>query len=125
MTVNDGMPEWVASRVARILNREGKAVKDSRVLVLGVAYKQDIDDYRESPALRVIERLEVRGARVSYFDPWVPRYCYKGTENHSLPHLTAEAIASAILFWSLVLTPTLITHLYNATPKPFLTQRMP
>ncbi|HIY82932.1 nucleotide sugar dehydrogenase [Rubneribacter sp.] len=95
MTVNDGMPEWVASRVARILNREGKAVKDSRVLVLGVAYKQDIDDYRESPALRVIERLEVRGARVSYFDPWVPRYCYKGTENHSLPHLTAEAIASA------------------------------
>ena len=61
MTVNDGMPEWVASRAARILNREGKAMRGSKALVLGVAYKQDIDDYRESPALRVIERLE-RGA---------------------------------------------------------------
>ena len=69
MTVNDGMPEWVASRAARILNRAGKATMGSRVLVLGVAYKQDIDDYRESPALRVIERLEERGAEVSYYDP--------------------------------------------------------
>lgn len=95
MTVNDGMPEWVASRVARILNRAGKAVNGSRVLVLGVAYKQDIDDYRESPALRVIERLESRGAEVSYYDPWVPRYRYKGEERSSISQLSAEAIASA------------------------------
>ena len=95
MTVNDGMPEWVASRVARILNRAGKAVNGSRVLVLGVAYKQDIDDYRESPALRVIERLESRGAEVSYYDPWVPRYRYKGEERSSIPQLSAETIASA------------------------------
>lgn len=95
MTVNDGMPEWVASRVARILNRDGKAVRGSKVLVLGVAYKQDIDDYRESPALRVIERIEARGAEVSYFDPWVPRYRYKGEEKSSIPQLSAEAIASA------------------------------
>jgi len=95
MTVNDGMPEWVASRVARILNRDGKAVRGSKVLVLGVAYKQDIDDYRESPALRVIERIEARGAEVSYFDPWVPRYRYKDEEKNSIPQLSAEAIASA------------------------------
>lgn len=97
MTVNDGMPEWVASRAARILNRAGKAMMGARVLVLGVAYKQDIDDYRESPALRVIERLEERGAEVAYFDPWVPRYRYKDAERVSIPGLSAEAIASADL----------------------------
>lgn len=97
MTVNDGMPEWVASRAARILNRSGKAMMGARVLVLGVAYKQDIDDYRESPALRVIERLEERGAEVSYYDPWVPRYRYKGAERESIPELAAEAVSSADL----------------------------
>lgn len=95
MTVNDSMPEWVASRVARILNRVGKAAMGAKVLVLGVAYKQDIDDYRESPALRVIECLEERGAEVSYFDPWVPRYRYKESTKESIPDLSAEAIASA------------------------------
>ena len=97
MTVNDSMPEWVASRAARILNRAGKAMKGAKVLVLGVAYKQDIDDYRESPALRVIERLEERGAEVSYFDPWVPRYRHKDDERESIPELTAEAIVAADL----------------------------
>ena len=97
MTVNDGMPEWVASRAARILNRSGKAMMGARVLVLGVAYKQDIDDYRESPALRVIERLEERGAEVSYYDPWVPRYRHKGAERESIPELSAEAVSSADL----------------------------
>lgn len=78
MTVNDGMPEWVASRAARILNQHQKAMNGSKVLVLGVAYKQDIDDYRESPALRVIERVEARGANVEYYDPWVSEYTYRG-----------------------------------------------
>lgn len=95
MAVNDGMPEWVASRAARILNRHGKAMQDANVLVLGVAYKQDIDDYRESPALRVIERLETRGANVSYYDPWVPQYWYKGETRKSISELSAEAITSA------------------------------
>ncbi|MBC2889915.1 nucleotide sugar dehydrogenase [Gordonibacter massiliensis (ex Traore et al. 2017)] len=97
MTVNDSMPEWVASRAARILNRAGKAMWGAKVLVLGVAYKQDIDDYRESPALRVIERLEERGAEVFYYDPWVPRYRYKEDAKESIPDLSAEAIASADL----------------------------
>ena len=97
MTVNDGMPEWVASRAARILNQSGKAMMGAKVLVLGVAYKQDIDDYRESPALRVIERLEERGAEVSYYDPWVPRYRHKDAERESIPELAAEAVSSADL----------------------------
>ena len=97
MTVNDGMPEWVASRAARILNQSGKAMMGAKVLVLGVAYKQDIDDCRESPALRVIERLEERGAEVSYCDPWVPRYRHKDAERESIPELAAEAVSSADL----------------------------
>ena len=95
MTVNDGMPEWVASRAARILNEHGKAMNGAKVLVLGVAYKQDIDDYRESPALRVIERVKARGAKVSYYDPWVPQCRYKGETMESTPDLSADAIASA------------------------------
>lgn len=95
MTVNDGMPEWVASRAARILNKHRKAMNGAKVLVLGVAYKQDIDDYRESPALRVIERIEARGAEVFYFDPWVSEYTYKGKTEYSISELTAEVVASA------------------------------
>ena len=97
MTVNDSMPEWCASRAARILNDAGKAANGAKVLVLGVAYKQDIDDYRESPALRLIERLELRGCDVSYFDPWVSEYRHKGETRQSIPELTAEALESADL----------------------------
>ncbi len=95
MTVNDGMPEWCASRTARILNDAGKAAKGAKVLVLGVAYKQDIDDYRESPALRLIERLEVRSMDVSYYDPWIPEYKYKGESRLSIPELSAAALEEA------------------------------
>lgn len=97
MTVNDGMPEWCASRAARILNEQGKAANGARVLVLGVAYKQDIDDYRESPALRLIERLEKRGCSVSYYDPWVPRYEYHESERSSMLELTPNSISDADL----------------------------
>lgn len=95
MTVNDGMPEWVASRAARILNKHHKSMNGAKVLVLGVAYKQDIDDYRESPALRVIDRIKARGAKVSYYDPWVSQYTYKGTTENSISALTADVIADA------------------------------
>ena len=97
MTVNDGMPEWCASRAARILNDHGKAANGSKILVLGVAYKQDIDDYRESPALRLIERMEVRGMEVSYYDPWVPSYKFKGKVRKSISELTARAVEEADL----------------------------
>lgn len=97
MMVNDRMPEYCVDRAARILNEQSKALKGSNVLVLGVAYKQDIDDYRESPALRVIDILESRGAHVSYFDPWVSEYRYKGKSAESISALTPEALHQADL----------------------------
>ena len=66
------MPEYVVQRVAEALNSEKKALNGSRVHVFGMAYKRDVDDMRESPALDIIELLERRGATVSYTDPYVP-----------------------------------------------------
>ena len=70
--INSEMPEYVCARVADALNQKEKSVKGSRILVIGVTYKRDIDDVRESPALDILRILESRGARVSYNDPYVP-----------------------------------------------------
>ena len=83
--INDRMPEYTVERASKILNKNKKALNGAKVLILGVAYKQDIDDYRESPALRVIEVLKHEGAEVSFYDPWVPEYkdkneVFKGIE---------------------------------------------
>ncbi|SMP66241.1 UDP-N-acetyl-D-glucosamine dehydrogenase [Sphaerochaeta associata] len=90
MMINDRMPEYTVERASKILNRFRKALNGSKVLVLGVAYKQDIDDYRESPALKVIEILERQGAEVTYYDPWVAEYRYKGRAVQGLKELTKE-----------------------------------
>lgn len=95
MMINDRMPEYCVERAGKILNRFRKALNGSKVLVLGVAYKQDIDDYRESPALRVIEELQKEGAQTVYFDPWVKEYHYKGKTYQSEPKLTEELVESA------------------------------
>lgn len=97
MMVNDRMPEYCSERANKILNRDKKAMNGSKILILGVAYKQDIDDYRESPALEVIEELEKEKADVVYFDPFVSEYRYKGEVKTSEPELTAELIESADL----------------------------
>jgi UDP-N-acetyl-D-glucosamine dehydrogenase len=70
--INSQMPAFVVEKVAHALNLDRKAVNGSKVLVLGVAYKRDIDDVRESPALDVIRLLEDRGAEVSFHDPFIP-----------------------------------------------------
>ena len=95
MMINDRMPEYVQERTAKILNRFQKALNGSKILVLGVAYKQDIDDYRESPAIRVIEELEKHGANVLYYDPYVSSYEEHGVTKVGEPKLTEELIASA------------------------------
>lgn len=74
MMINDRMPEYTVERSGKILNRYKKALNGSKVLVLGVAYKQDIDDYRESPAIKVIEEFEKTGAEISFYDPFIPKY---------------------------------------------------
>ncbi|MBE0688630.1 MAG: nucleotide sugar dehydrogenase [Anaerolineae bacterium] len=70
--INTSMPVYVVNKVADALNDDGKAVRGSRVLVLGAAYKRDVDDVRESPALDVIQLLQQKGADVVYHDPYVP-----------------------------------------------------
>ena len=89
--INAEMPEYWVARVADRLNDQGKAVRGSTVLVLGVAYKKDIDDIRESPALDVIRLLEQRGAIVKYHDPHVPQLHEDGVELESIP-LTADML---------------------------------
>lgn len=98
MVINDGQPEYCVERAMHILNRESKAINGARVLVLGVAYKQDIDDYRESPAIRVIRELRKVGADVSYYDPWVKEFHdMYGESGESIPELTAEVLEDADL----------------------------
>ena len=92
--LNTEMPLFWVRKVAEALNDQGKAVKGSAVLVLGVAYKRDIDDIRESPALDIIRLLEGHGARVAYSDPHVPCFSENGHEFRSVP-LTPQAVAAA------------------------------
>jgi len=70
--VNTAMPQYVVHRVAEALNDQGKPIKGSRICILGVAYKKNVDDPRESPALEILELLKKRGAFLSYNDPYIP-----------------------------------------------------
>ncbi|HEY8257319.1 MAG TPA: nucleotide sugar dehydrogenase [Gemmatimonadales bacterium] len=90
--LNTEMPLFWVRKAAEALNSRGKAVRGAKVLVLGVAYKRDIDDLRESPALDIIRLLEGQGATVSYHDPHVPSFSEDGHEFHSVP-LTPELVA--------------------------------
>ncbi len=92
--INSEMPAVVVRKVAQALNEEKKAVNGSRILVLGVAYKRDIDDMRESPALDVIRLLEDQGAKVAYHDPHVPHFREDGHEHKSV-ELTDKEITNA------------------------------
>ena len=94
MMINDQMPEYCVERASKILNRHAKAMNGAKVLVVGVAYKQDIDDYRESPALRVIEVLKREMANVEFYDPWISEYKYKGEKYQGLKEISPEIIAS-------------------------------
>jgi UDP-N-acetyl-D-glucosamine dehydrogenase len=89
--INSQMPDFVVEKVAHALNDVCRAVKGSRILVVGVAYKKDIDDIRESPALDVIKLLEGRGAEVAYHDPFIPTFIEDGHPRTGVP-LTAEEL---------------------------------
>jgi UDP-N-acetyl-D-glucosamine dehydrogenase len=91
--LNTEMPEFWVRKLSEALNSQGKAVQGASVLVLGVAYKRDIEDIRESPALDIIRLLEGQGTRVSYFDPHVPRFREDGREFRSV-ELTPERVAA-------------------------------
>lgn len=82
--INDSMPEFVLDNVMKILNKNKKALNGAKILLMGVAYKNDIDDYRESPAFKVIELLEKNGADLYINDPYCPVSKYKDKEYHSV-----------------------------------------
>jgi UDP-N-acetyl-D-glucosamine dehydrogenase len=87
--VNGSMPHHVVKRVGEALNSRRKSVRGAKVLVLGVAYKSDIDDVRESPSLDIMELLEKQGARVEYCDPLVPKLRHGGEILRSRPFRAA------------------------------------
>jgi len=91
--INSQMPDYVVEKVSHALNADRKPVNGSKILVLGVAYKPDIDDVRESPALDVIRLLEERGATVSFHDPFIPSVREDGHIRHGVD-LTPEIVAA-------------------------------
>jgi UDP-N-acetyl-D-glucosamine dehydrogenase len=99
--INQGMPSHIVQRVARWLDGHGRTLRDARVLILGVAFKPNVDDPRHSPAERVIELLLERGARVRYHDPYVPAFSVGGDVFHQAREtlhsvaLTDEELAGA------------------------------
>ena len=90
--INSGMPTFVKDTITNALNRYGKAMKGSSVLILGVAYKKDIDDVRESPALDVLVLLETAGAAVDFFDPYVTDIVIDGKTKTGLTELKNESL---------------------------------
>ena len=92
--INTGMPRYVVDIIQDALNNHEKPIKGSRILVLGTAYKPDIDDLRESPALDVIGLLKQKGAHVSYHDPFVPRIRHDGWTQECVPDLM-QAVQNA------------------------------
>lgn len=94
MMINDKMPEYCVERASKVLNRHKKALNGSKVLVLGVAYKQDIDDYRESPAIDVINVLKGNGADVDFYDPFITEYKDNGEIFKGIEKIDEGIIAS-------------------------------
>lgn len=93
MMINDKMPEYCVERAMRILNEHKKALNGAKVLVLGVAYKQDIDDYRESPAIPVIDILKENGAEVEFYDPYISSFKENGVVMEGIPSIDENIIA--------------------------------
>jgi len=89
--INTGMPRYVVNKVQDALNEHGLPLKDSKILVIGAAYKPDVDDIRESPSLDIIGLLRKKGAQVSYHDPFIPRISHEDWSLESVPNLIESA----------------------------------
>jgi UDP-N-acetyl-D-glucosamine dehydrogenase len=120
--VNENMPYWCLGKVVRALNAHERALKGSKLLVLGVAYKADIDDTRESPALKLIELLQAEGADVAYHDPHVPALPDHGLRSAPLEIDGADCVVivtahSGIDYDDIVERARLVVDLRNATGR--------
>ncbi len=130
--INSHMPDFVVEKVARALNEDRKPVNGSRVLVIGIAYKRDIDDVRESPALDVIRLLEEQGAEVAFHDPYVPSFREDGTIRHGVELTTRmlESVDAVVIvtdhrvldYQSVVDHATLVVDTRNATANVLRTK---
>jgi UDP-N-acetyl-D-glucosamine dehydrogenase len=96
--INTRMPYYVVNKTVEALNRKGKSIRGARVLVLGIAYKKDIDDQRESPSLKIIDEITRKGANVCYNDPYILRTSglrkYPGLNLKSVPMTTKRLKSS-------------------------------
>src|SRR6266704_4791335 len=88
--VNTSIPHYVVERIGKVLNDRSRSIRDSKILILGVAYKKDVDDVRESPALEIMEILQAKGAVLSYSDPYIPRL-------HKMRHYDFSLMSSVSL----------------------------
>lgn len=95
MMINDKMPEYCVERVSHMLNRVKKSLNGAKVLQLGIAYKPDIDDFRESPAIDVFEIMKGMGADVTFYDPWVKDFVYRKGSYKSAEALTEELVRAS------------------------------
>lgn len=90
--INTAMPEYIVERCSVLLNKVKKPLNGSKILICGVAYKADIDDYRESPSLRVVEEFEKYGAEIVAYDPYINEYKHKGVTHKCITEITKEEI---------------------------------
>ena len=90
--INDSMPEYVINKIAYALNTVKKPINESKILILGVAYKKDIGDVRESPAFKIINILDKWGAKISYYDPYVPEFNMGKYTFYSVEELTPQEL---------------------------------
>lgn len=102
--INSDMPHWVMQKVSEALNDRERSVKGSKVLILGIAYKKNVDDMRESPAVVLMELLQAKGAVVSYADPWVP--IFPKMREHHFDLTSIELTPASVASYDLVLIAT-------------------
>ncbi|RJF96338.1 nucleotide sugar dehydrogenase [Noviherbaspirillum saxi] len=102
--INNEMPNWVVNKVASTLNELGRSVKGSKILVLGIAYKKNVDDMRESPSVKLMEILHAKGAEIAYSDPHVPSF--PRMRNHHFDLKSAELTEQSIASYDLLLLAT-------------------
>ncbi len=102
--VNSYMPRWVVGKVVEALNSDAKAVKGSRILVLGIAYKKNVDDIRESPSVEIMDQLRQRGASVDYCDPYFP--VFPGMRRYDFEQASVELDAGRLAGYDCVIIGT-------------------
>jgi len=102
--INSEMPQWVMAKLVDALNEKSKSVKDSRILVLGISYKKNVDDMRESPAVELMEILRKKGGQVSYSDPWVP--VFPKMREHHFNLCSVELTPDSISTFDVILIAT-------------------